>query len=151
MSNIPPSPSGITVFLTIWSVVAPLVGVFTGAYLTKRWQREHWLMDNKRDEYREVIKALSVALVPILQSGKPEYIVSPEQRDARNVTEYLSYEVLGNRIFIHEELEKINVYDRWVALVKSFDKDKNDNTFTNGFRELRRDIRRVALESVRIN
>ncbi|MBO0910570.1 MAG: hypothetical protein J2P13_02155 [Acidobacteria bacterium] len=42
-----------------WGVVGPLVGVVLGSLLTRSWQRNQWIRDNKRAEYRELITVLS--------------------------------------------------------------------------------------------
>ena len=34
-------------------------GVLLGHYLTRSWQREQWRLDRRREEYRELITALS--------------------------------------------------------------------------------------------
>jgi hypothetical protein len=78
----------------------------------------------------------------------PGLIVGPEELKERNVTENVSYEILGSRIFIHDELEEIDAYDRWVALVKNFEKHKDDRAFAKGFKGLVDEIRNAALKSV---
>jgi hypothetical protein len=42
-----------------WSAAGPLVGVLVGSWLTTWTQRKHWLMDNKRAEYRKLLSTLS--------------------------------------------------------------------------------------------
>jgi hypothetical protein len=37
-----------------WFAVGPLVGVVVGGYLTIWNQKRHWVMDNKRAEYRKL-------------------------------------------------------------------------------------------------
>jgi len=43
----------------VWAAVGPLVGVWIGAVLAKRWQREQWIADNKRAEYRKLLTTLT--------------------------------------------------------------------------------------------
>lgn len=33
-------PQGLTLALVLWGVIAPLVGIFVGHYLSRSWQRE---------------------------------------------------------------------------------------------------------------
>jgi len=60
----------------IWSAVGPLMGVCLGAYIASRNQRKQWLLDNKRQEYRELLTALTNG---ILNSGVlgPEPPITP--------------------------------------------------------------------------
>jgi hypothetical protein len=46
-------------FYQIWAVLGPLVGVCLGAWLTARWQRKKWILDNKLAEYRGILDSLS--------------------------------------------------------------------------------------------
>jgi hypothetical protein len=46
-------------FYRVWAVVGPLAGVGFGAWLTARWQRKKWILDNKTAEYRSILDALN--------------------------------------------------------------------------------------------
>ena len=46
-------------FYQAWAAIGPLVGVVIGAWLTARWQRKKWILDNKTDEYRGILDALN--------------------------------------------------------------------------------------------
>src|SRR5713226_4251307 len=52
-SHSPDEP--LKVVMTIWAAVGPLLGVALGSYLSTRTQRRHWVMDNKKQEYRELL------------------------------------------------------------------------------------------------
>ena len=43
----------------VWAAVGPLVGVAVGAWLSARWQRQKWILDNKTEEFRSLFDALS--------------------------------------------------------------------------------------------
>lgn len=43
----------------LWAVVGPLAGVGYGAWLTARWQRKKWILDNKVSEYRGILDAIN--------------------------------------------------------------------------------------------
>src|SRR6516165_10127003 len=51
----------------VWAVVGPLVGVWVGAYLTGRRQKQEWVADNKKEEYRELVKAITGCLSAYVQ------------------------------------------------------------------------------------
>jgi hypothetical protein len=42
-----------------WSAVGPLVGVLIGAYLATRNERKHWIRDNERLEFRELLSTMA--------------------------------------------------------------------------------------------
>jgi hypothetical protein len=59
--------------------------------------------------------------------------------------------VLGNRIFIADELERVGAYDKWVQLISAFEKNKNDQAFAKGFLEIMKQIRTAALKSMEVS
>lgn len=58
----------LTIASAVWAVVAPLVGIFLGHYLTRSWQREQWLRDCRKEEFRELLTTFTrsyATLVPL--------------------------------------------------------------------------------------
>jgi hypothetical protein len=47
-----------TIFLGIWGLISPFVGIRYGYELSARAQRRQWIAENKKLEYREVLTAL---------------------------------------------------------------------------------------------
>jgi hypothetical protein len=140
-----------TIILSVWGAVGPVVGIFIGHRLTRDWQKKQWILDNKKEEYRDVIHTLSSALTTLMQcnvrnSGDTNDVVVKAKVAAENLT----LEVLGNRLFIADELERIGAYDKWVSLLNDLDKTRNDKAFAKGFSSLLTSIRQAALESIEI-
>jgi hypothetical protein len=56
----------------MWNVIGPLVGVVIGALLTPwiswRWQHRQWVMDNKKQEYRDLLDGLIQASDEIIRA-----------------------------------------------------------------------------------
>jgi hypothetical protein len=136
-----------TIILGIWAAVGPLVGVRYGHDLSKRWQKEHWLANNRKEEYREVLQALSAAIGPMVQFGAPGSTANLEELKAATSAENAAYAILETRLFIKNELETLGVYGRWKALASKFSKDKNVQEFSEGYKTLTEDIRKAALGS----
>ena len=44
---------------TAWSAIGPLIGVIVGGWITTRTQRKHWILDNKKAEYSELITVIA--------------------------------------------------------------------------------------------
>lgn len=51
----------VTTGLTLWAYIGPLVGIAFGHWLSRSWQFKQWKLENRRQEYREVLSALAVA------------------------------------------------------------------------------------------
>jgi hypothetical protein len=101
-------------FLNVWAIVGPLVGIFLGSWLTTKNQRRHWLLDNKRSEYRELLTTIadsgSKLLVfwgrnPVVASGEEQFMIGETARQ--------SVAVIYNRLFISHEVQKLDVLKRW--------------------------------------
>jgi len=137
-----------TIVLGVWSALGPLVGILIGHRITKEWQKKQWILENKKQEYREVIQALSTAQAPIIQCVAPGLIVGEEERRARYIAENKSYEVLGNRLFVAKELDELDIYDQWVHLISKFEKTRDDREFARGVKAITEDIRHTALKSL---
>ena len=66
-----------------WAAAGPLVGVLLGALLGRSWDRRKWLNDNRKEEYRELITALTdaaVALIERVQSDDGSHMMLVRKR-----------------------------------------------------------------------
>jgi hypothetical protein len=101
------------VALAAWSVVGPLVGVLIGAYTANRNQRKHWIADNKRLEYRELITALVEASGRLIQLYLPGMAHGPKEQDDAFVAETKATITILDRVFIADALKELKLADRW--------------------------------------
>src|ERR1700690_1705665 len=87
-----------------WAVVGPLVyalaGVLVGAYISNRNQREHWIADNKRSEYRELITALAKSFTSILKLRAFGVALGPEEQRMLSNLETDASSVILDRLLI---------------------------------------------------
>jgi len=103
MSEVPLMPLWVTIFLTLWAAVGPLVGILIGHYLVRSWQRRQWLADNQKEEYRKVLAGLNRL-----------HMLLTKQSCGKNVQELeLAMEeisiALNTSLFITDFLEKTKV------------------------------------------
>jgi hypothetical protein len=98
-------PWWVPVFLTIWSVVGPIVGLFIGNYLSRSSQRRQWIADSQKQEYMELLRGfnrLNMELVAYRLTG----IVN--QASLKQATEDIST-AANTSLFITEFLAKTKV------------------------------------------
>ncbi|SRR5204863_5120467 len=117
MSEIPLMPLWVTIFLTLWAAVGPLVGILIGHYLVRSWQRRQWLADNQKEEYRRVLAGLNrlnMALVEQYCNGNV---------DAQEIKQAMeeSTIALNTSLFITDFLEGSKVAGDVLAAVKKLD------------------------------
>src|SRR5712691_8008329 len=99
----------------MWPVIGALVGVVIGALLTRSWDRKKWLNDNRKQEYRELLTSLTNACSAMIDNfhAKGASLQTEAQREATKEEYFKSLRVLKDRIFIAEEVEQMNLFDRW--------------------------------------
>jgi hypothetical protein len=97
-----------TIVLSVWSAVSSIVGVKYGSELATRAQRKQWTDDNKKVEYREILKAMSEAVAPIMATASLNQIGN-EERATRLKAENHSYEAMDEALFIADELEILGI------------------------------------------
>jgi hypothetical protein len=91
-----------TIILAIWGAVGPLIGVRYGQELAKRWQREQWIRENRKEECRELLDAIYE------QSPSATFVSSEQMLSEDNLLR-----IFKSRIFIAEDLARLNVQQRW--------------------------------------
>ncbi|HEY4762905.1 MAG TPA: hypothetical protein VIH75_04465 [Candidatus Sulfotelmatobacter sp.] len=112
-----------TIILGVWAAVGPLVGVRYGHELAKRSQKERWIADNEKEEYRELLSALfDAANISVLnRSLGREATVEEELQEERS--DHRLQGVIHTRLFIREFVTK-DIFGEW---------KRGDAAFKKGF------------------
>ena len=92
---------------------------------------------------------MTAALGPIIQCVKPGLVVTDKEQFESLAAKNLTYETIESRIFIHKDLEAIDLYARWVTLIAAFERHRDDRKFAQDFKELLDEIRTSAVKSVK--
>ncbi|HTA21927.1 MAG TPA: hypothetical protein VK763_00215 [Terriglobales bacterium] len=94
-----------TIVLGIWAALGPLTGIFIGHWLTKRWQREQWIADNQKEEYRRLLAGLNRLNVILVQE---HFNGNLDAQEIKNAAEEVT-EALNTSLFITDFLTKTKV------------------------------------------
>src|SRR5258708_20771938 len=123
----------------VWASVGPLVGVLVGALLARSWDRRKWTNENRKQEYRELLTTWTSACTALIDNAQPLFKIPPTKSLRKK--EYLkSLRVLQDRIFIADEIHKMNLFDRWGAAMKDLQETRNFHKFEDPFEVLRQQI-----------
>jgi hypothetical protein len=131
----------------LWPLITLLIGVLTGAYITNRNQRKHWLLDNKRAEYRKLLTTLSVCATQLLSAyaSAPVVLGTTDQRLlVKAVTN--STNVIYSRLFIADEIKHFNIMNRWQNAVDALRKGHDVTGFGKQLDAIMGDIRTAAMK-----
>jgi len=129
---------------TAWASVGPLVGVLIGAMLTRAWDRRKWINENRKQEYRELLTTLTSACTALIDNAQALVQSSAEQISARGAY-FKSLQVLQDRIFIANEIGKMNLFDRWAAAMKDLQETKDFRKFEDSFEVMKNEIVKEAM------
>jgi hypothetical protein len=140
MNEVPLMPLWLTLTLTIWAAIGPMVGLLAGHLLSRSSQRKHWIADCKKQEYGELLRALMrhhFLLEDYL--GSPGPMVGELERRIKEREEEAAI-VIKNRIFLRRQIESLGLYERWGRSIKEFRKTQDVATFSGSFDELQKAI-----------
>jgi hypothetical protein len=114
MQAIDPHPN-LTLFFSIWAAIGPLCGLVAGHILTRSWQRRQWILECRKAEFREVITALSDAVVHLMMFT-PAYEVGPAEKQWNEFETCLkiAMRTLADRIYIARDLRELDTTDRFL-------------------------------------
>jgi hypothetical protein len=133
---------------SLWPVVTLLIGIYVGGKVTSRNQRQYWILDNKRAEYRRLISVLTSAASKMIlfedaRSG------GYEARELKKMQEVArrSANVIYSRLFIAKEVLKLDILARWKKSTMALRQDRNIAAFVKEFDSLIDDIKTEALRN----
>ena len=124
------------IFFKIWAVAGPLIGVVLGGYLSRMWQREQWVLDNKKQEYRELMTALTRTYGLFAQYKAPMVAIDAQTQRMLDEADAEALLILRDRLFIRKEIEDANVQSMWVGAVIAYDRTLDLSTFTHAFNNI---------------
>jgi hypothetical protein len=120
-------------FYRVWAVVGPLAGVGFGAWLTARWQRKKWILDNKLAEYRGILDALSsfrFALTEYYAKYKFAMVKVTEEKKYEDDIAFAKAQsavnnAFADRIFTHGSVKRSGARTEWAELAAKMRADKS--------------------------
>jgi hypothetical protein len=68
--------TNLTAVLAVWAAIGPMTGIVLGHFLTRSLEEKRWHLDNRTQEYRELLSSLATAYMNMLNfkgGDKDEY------------------------------------------------------------------------------
>ena len=127
----------------ILSVLGALVGVALGGYLTMWIQKQHWVADNKKEEYRELISTLYESFMVI---GDFYTIIArgPQEQRAEREAKMKAVTVIGTRIFIADDVKRLDLGHRWRKAVREIETSRDGEAFGAAVGDILADLTKSA-------
>jgi hypothetical protein len=144
MQEVPLFPLWVTVFLTMWASVGPIVGILAGHYLTRSWQRRQWLADNRKDEYRKLLAGLNRLNMVLVLDHTNQNVGVQEIKDAMEEITI----ALNTSLFIVDFLEESKVVGDVLEATKKLKKGGNFDDYCGEYWKAVNSIIRSAKQSM---
>lgn len=126
-------PLWLTLSLAVWAAAGPLVGILVGHFLTRSWQRTQWLMDSRKQEYRELLTTLTNTYIVFGQYIGHSIALDPQTRREVDQAERESYRVVRDRLFIAKDLQEADILNLWATAVENYKQGLDIKVFAKRF------------------
>ena len=141
--------SWLTSVRTIWAAVGALGGVLIGQYLSMRWQRKLWLLDRRKEEFRELLSTLTRSFTTICTKRQYMLPQSPEDQMALQDAEASALMTIRDRIFIAADIKRLDVYNLWISAVNEYNRDHVYIPFSEKYALINAKIVDAAVEATK--
>jgi hypothetical protein len=144
-----------TIIAAAVGITGAFGGVFAGQWMSRSSQRIQWVLDNRKQECRELLTALSVCYDSLLKVKSTRYMgfasdtlqVDVDSERYYKKTEDDLKRIIGDRLFIAADVENVQIRSKWIVAAKTFQKDWRESPVTREFEALRSAIVRMATET----
>ena len=103
-----------------WTTAGPLGGVLIGAYLSRAWDHKKWMNDNRKEEFRELIDALTEAATAVIVQPMEanNQVLRAEGNALAMEKNTQALRAMKTRIYIANDVKEMNWFDRWGESMK---------------------------------
>ena len=140
--------SHVLFLVAVWGPIGPLFGIWIGHRLLKSWQREQWLVDARKEEFKELLTTLTMAYSLIAKSRIPMMVYSPEDQIALADAEASALRTIRDRIYIADVVTRLDTLNQWIALTKHFDDNRDYSAFRKSYNVINEAIVKAAVDDL---
>jgi len=115
MQSSGPHPT-LTLVLSIWAGVGPLVGLMVGHYLIRSWQTRQWILGARKIEFRELLSALSTMSKELLAFTATRQFYRGTEWDRLIEAQKSAFAIIMDRIYIAEDIKNLGWGEKFAAI-----------------------------------
>jgi hypothetical protein len=130
-------------------ILGTLFGSVVTYMFTRHSQQKHWVADNKKQEYRELLDALMEAEREVIKRRDWKGLGLDAEKIFIRVFNDM-HRVLTDRIFIGKSIHEKNIYTKWNDTLEGMHRTLNVGQFRDGVEEIRALILQAAREELGI-
>jgi len=133
----------LTSLLALAGIGGTLGGVFIGQRMTQRGQREQWVRDSRKEEFRVLLDALADSLrAELVMCG---LALSSDQERSIIETHSNTMRVIRSRIFVADLVNSAQLEARWAEALKAHQNSFDVASLAAVYSKLRMEIIKAAL------
>jgi hypothetical protein len=137
-----------TLIVAVAGIAGTLASGVIAQQMARQAQLEQWLLDNRKQECRELLSSLATTFLTMLRHREPELAHSPEVHAMLSDARLESARMLHDRIFIRTDLERTRILKRWADAMSKYDREHDDSKFTSEFGGIQNDLIDIATPRV---
>lgn len=101
-----------------WAAIGPLVGVLFGAYLSRSWDQRRWVLNNRTEEYRDLLESLTRIASRYLEirTRSDLNVIGVEEQHELVGASGDGGRVILSRIFVAERIHDAEIHVKWRSL-----------------------------------
>jgi hypothetical protein len=107
------SAQGWSLVIAAVGITGTLAGAVVNNFLGRSWQKKQWVLDNKKQEYRELLSSMAKTERLIRESRATGVAIEGVELRAAWESENETWRVIQDRIFIADSVKKMRVLSRW--------------------------------------
>jgi hypothetical protein len=118
----PTTPALIGTGVAAFGIVSAFGGVLMGQRMARNTQREQWLKDCRKEEFKELLSVLTKSFAVICDGYSAFVQDSATQRAIRDAA-LLAMTTIRDRIYIAADVKRLNIYKLWRDAANEFEHD----------------------------
>jgi hypothetical protein len=141
---------GFIISSAIWfnPILSGLIAAFSVHLLTQSREREKWILDCKRQEFRELLSALSDAYSKTLFMLRPLKALDGDEETQLRQAQSNSVRVIRDRIYIAKDIKPNEMSNRWLRAMERYEALLNPQSLHEEYEAIRNTIVVAANRSV---
>jgi len=133
----------------IIGIAGVVLGALLNHYLGNRSRERQWQAETRKAEYRELLTGINESFTTVLALSAKRPFFHDDDYEARLLlAETGAARSVADRIFIAEEVERLEVMRRWTTAARKFASGRDIVAFGNEVNQLSHEIRQAALKDV---
>ena len=127
------------------SSLSAIGGIVVAHLLTRSWQHRQWLLDNRKNEARELLTALAESYTALMRL-RPATVLPAEIEKLIEDSADQAIRCIADRIFLASAMQREDVLRRWVAAMTDFHRELEPFALRREYEALRGIVLSQALE-----